>query len=44
MNFGKAKCAKVGLKKGRVQSKTYIGSIFEKDIKEVDPRRACKYL
>jgi len=31
-------------KKGRVQSKIYIGSTFEKDIKELDPRDACKYL
>ena len=31
-------------KKGRVQSKTYIGSAFEKDIKELEPRKACKYV
>ena len=31
-------------KKGRVQSKIYIGSILEKDIKELDPRDAYKYL
>ena len=27
-------------KKGRVKSKIYIGSTFEKDIKEMDPREA----
>ena len=27
-----------------VQSKIYNGSTFEKDIKELDPREACKYL
>jgi chromosomal replication initiation ATPase DnaA len=31
-------------KKGRVQGKTHIGSTFERDNKELDPRRACKYL
>jgi hypothetical protein len=35
---------KIFLKKGRVQSKTYIGSTFEKDIKELEPRKACKYV
>ena len=29
-------------KKRRVQSKIYIGSIFEMDIKELDPSEACK--
>jgi len=30
-------------KKGTVQSKIYIGSTFEKEIKELDPREAYKY-
>ena len=30
------------LKKGMVQSATCIGSTFEKDIKELDPRKANK--
>jgi hypothetical protein len=44
MNFGLEKCAKICLKKGRVQRKTYIESTFEKDIKELDPRKADEYL
>ena len=31
-------------KKRRFQSKIYIGRTFEKDIKELDPREAYKYL
>ena len=31
-------------KRGRVQSKIHIGSTFENDIKELDPRKAYKYL
>ena len=27
-----------------VQSKIHVGSIFDKDIKELDPRKAYKYL
>jgi len=34
MKSGLEKCAKICLKKGRVQSKTYIASTFEKDIKD----------
>jgi len=34
-NFGLGKCARVCLKKG---------STVEKDIKELDPKEACKYL
>jgi hypothetical protein len=30
--------------KGRVQSKTYVGSTFQKDIKELEPRKACRYV
>ena len=37
MYFGLEKCARICLKKGRVQSKIYIGGTFE-DIKEMDPR------
>jgi hypothetical protein len=44
MNFALQKCAKICLKKGRVQRKTYIESTFQKDIKELDPREAYKYL
>src|SRR5215469_3919361 len=44
MNFGLEKCAKICLKKGRVQSKIYNESIFEKDIKELDLRKARTYL
>jgi hypothetical protein len=44
MNFGFEKCAKICLKKGRVQRKTYTESTFETDIKELDPRIAYKYL
>jgi len=43
MNFGLEKCARICLKRGRVQSKMHIGSIFENDIKELDPRKAYKY-
>jgi hypothetical protein len=35
---------KICLNKGRVQRKMYIESTFEKDIKQLDPRKACKYL
>jgi hypothetical protein len=31
-------------KKQRVQGEIYIESTFEKDIKELDPRKAYKYL
>ena len=44
MNFGLEKYARICLKTGRVRSKMHIGSTFEKDIKELDPREACKYL
>ena len=32
------------LKRSRVQSKMHLGSTFENDIKELDPRKAYKYL
>jgi len=44
MNFGLEKCARICLKRGRFQSKMHIGSTFENDIKELDPRNAYKYL
>ena len=44
MNFGLEKCARICLKRGRVQSKMHIGSTFENDIKELDLRKAYKYL
>jgi hypothetical protein len=33
MNFGLEKCARICLKRGRIQSKIHIESTFEKDIK-----------
>jgi len=44
MNFGLETCARISIKRGRVQSKMHIGSTFENDIKELDPRKAYKYL
>jgi len=44
MNFGLEKCARICLKRVRVQSKMHLGSTFENDIKELDPRKAYKYL
>ena len=44
MNFGLEKCARIYLKRGRVHSKMHIGNTFENDIKELDPRKAYKYL
>ena len=44
MNFGLEKCARICLRRGSVQSKMHIGSTFENDIKELDPRKAYKYL
>jgi len=40
MKFGLEKCAK----RGSVQSKMHVGCTFENDIKELDPRKAYKYL
>ena len=42
MNFGLEKCARICLKRGSVQSKMQVGSSFENDIKELDPRKAYK--
>ena len=44
MNFDLEKCARICLKRGRVQTKMHIRSAFENDIKELDSRRASKYL
>ena len=44
MNFGLEKCARIYLKRGSVQSKMHIGSTFENNIKEMDLRKAYKYL
>jgi len=44
MNFRLEKCARICLKRGRVQSKMHIGSTFENDIKELDLSKAYKYL
>ena len=44
MSFGLEKCARICLKRCSVQSKIHIGSTFENDIKELDPRKAYKYL
>jgi hypothetical protein len=42
MNFALEKCARICLKRSRVQSKMHTGSIFENDIKELNPREAYK--
>jgi len=44
MNFDLEKYSRICLKRGSVQSKMHIGSTFENDIKEQDPRKAYKYL
>ena len=44
VNFGLEKCARICLKRGRVQSKMHIGNTFENDIKELDPSKAYKCL
>jgi len=44
MNFGSETCDRICLKRGSVQSKMHIGSTFKNDIKELDPRKAYKYL
>jgi hypothetical protein len=38
------KCERIFLKRGRVQSKMHFVNTFENDIKELDPRKAYKYL
>jgi len=44
MKFGLEKCARICLKRGSVQNKMHVDSTFENDIKELDPRKAYKYL
>ena len=44
MNFGLDKCARICLKGRRDQSKIHTRNILENDIKELDPRKAHKYL
>ena len=44
MNVDLENCARICLKRGSVQSKMHVGSTFENDIKELDPRKAYKYL
>ena len=44
MKFGLEKCARICLKRGAVQSKMHVVSTFGNDIKELDPRKAYKYL
>ena len=44
MKFDLEKCARICLERGSVQSKMHVGSTFENDIKELDPRKAYKYL
>jgi len=44
MKFGLEKCARIFLRRDSVQSKMHVGSTFENDIKELDPRKAYKYL
>ena len=42
--FSLEKCARICLKRDSVQSKMHVGSTFENDIKELDPRKTYKYL
>jgi len=44
VNFGLKKCARICLKRVSVQSKIHIGSTFGNGIKELNPRKAYKYL
>ena len=44
MNFGLDKCARICLEGRRDQSKMHIRSTIENDIKELDQRKAYKYL
>ena len=44
MNFSLEKCARICLKRSRVQSKMHIRNPFENDIKEINPRKTYKYL
>ena len=44
MKFGLEKYGRICLKRGSVQSKMHVGRTFENDIKELDLRKAYKYL
>ena len=44
MNFCLEKCARICLKISFAQSKMHVGSTFDNDIKELEPRKAYKYL
>jgi hypothetical protein len=44
INFNLEKCARICLKRGRIQCKMRIESTFENNTTELDPRKACKYL
>jgi hypothetical protein len=44
MNFGLEKFASICLTRDRIKSKLHIESTFENDNKELDPRKAYKYL
>jgi len=42
--FGLEICARICLKRVSVQSKMHVRNTFDNDIKELDPRKAYKYL
>ena len=44
MNFGLQKYSRICLKRCSVHSKMHIGSTFENDMKELNPKKAYKYL
>jgi len=44
MNFGLEKCARICLERGCFQSKLHVGSTFDNDIEDLDPRKAYQYL
>ena len=43
MTFGVESMQEYVYKEGESQSKTYEESTFKKNIKELDPRKSCKY-
>jgi hypothetical protein len=42
-NNNNNKCARICLKRDKIQSKMHIESTFENDSKELDPRKTYKY-
>jgi hypothetical protein len=44
MKFGLEKCARISSKNGAVCRKQHIGNAMEKEIKELEPMKAYKYL